>query len=407
MRLALVDTLFSWPPHGGACADVYHTASALQAEGHEVRLFCAVVDGAWERAGFVDAEPPFPVTPIPFTDRTFTAARVRSAFAAAVDAWRPDAVFIADAFALKPHLMDALAAYPQAVRYFAYEFACPRDFRRYLNGAPCPLDYVRTPDACLRCAMDTMGPAMRRGRWPAFEQEFIAAGAHTQAYYDLARRTLGQAKAVIVYNRLQADLLAPWTDRVHIVPGGVPSVAPMEDADTPDLPATILMAGRCEDPTKGLAVLREAGEKLAASRSDFRIAATVDDAAGGPPWFEPVGWQTPEGLRALWKRAAIAVVPSVWDEPFGIVAVEAMAMGKPVIVSDVGGLAGIVVDGETGFVVPPGDADALAARIAALLDDPALRARMGAAGRKRAAENYTWSAIVARHYPAILASLST
>lgn len=406
MRLAFVDTLFSWPPHGGACADVYHTASALQAEGHEVRLFCAVVDGAWERAGFGDGSAPFPVTPLRFTERSFTQSRVRSAFREAVDAWRPEAVFIADAFAMKPHVMDALSAYPQAVRYFAYEFACPRDFRRYLNGAPCPLDYVRTPSACLRCAVDAMGPAMRRGRWPAFEQEFIAAGAHTQAYYDLARRTLGRAKAVVVYNRLQASLLAPWTDRVHIVPGGVEPVGAIAEAGEEDGVATVLMAGRCEDPTKGLAVLREAGARLALHRSDFRIAATVDGGEAAP-WFEPVGWRSPEALRALWRRAAIAAFPSVWDEPFGIVAVEAMAMGKPVIASAVGGLVDIVADGETGFAVPPGDAGALAECIAALLDDPDLRRRMGAAGRARAEREYTWPAIVARHYPAIIEALAT
>jgi glycosyltransferase involved in cell wall biosynthesis len=88
-------------------------------------------------------------------------------------------------------------------------------------------------------------------------------------------------------------------------------------------------------------------------------------------------------------RSADAVVCTPWYEPFGIVPVEAMACGVPVIGSAVGGLLDTVVDGVTGILVPPRRPDRLAAAIAGLLDDPVARRRMGVAGARRA-NGYRW-----------------
>lgn len=91
----------------------------------------------------------------------------------------------------------------------------------------------------------------------------------------------------------------------------------------------------------------------------------------------------PEGVRnALWS-AEVFVFPSL-NEGLGIAAIEAMACGLPVIGSRVGGIPEVVVDGETGTLVPPGDAGALSAAIERLVRDAALRRAMGDAGRARA-----------------------
>lgn len=87
------------------------------------------------------------------------------------------------------------------------------------------------------------------------------------------------------------------------------------------------------------------------------------------------------------ERAAVVVVPSL-GEGFGMVALEAMERGRAVIASDVGGLPEIVADGETGLVVPAGDAEALAEAIVALAGDLERAAEMGRAGRKRALEAF-------------------
>ncbi len=82
----------------------------------------------------------------------------------------------------------------------------------------------------------------------------------------------------------------------------------------------------------------------------------------------------------------IFVLPSTLPEPFGLVVIEAMASGKPVVATAPGGPSETVLEGETGYLVKPSDSEDLASAVEKLLDDPAKRARMGEAGRKRACE---------------------
>jgi D-inositol-3-phosphate glycosyltransferase len=99
-----------------------------------------------------------------------------------------------------------------------------------------------------------------------------------------------------------------------------------------------------------------------------------------------VGAQPQETLRAYYQAADITVLPSYY-ESFGMVALEAMACASPVIASRVGGLATTVLDGVTGFLVPDGDAAALATRLDAVLADPDLRWRLGREGVRWAARH--------------------
>lgn len=87
----------------------------------------------------------------------------------------------------------------------------------------------------------------------------------------------------------------------------------------------------------------------------------------------------------------IFVLPSAQAEPFGLVVLEAMAMGCPVVATAVGGPLSIVAEGETGFLVPPGDAKALADKLEVLLRDSALRERMAAAGRERLEAKFSFA----------------
>lgn len=100
-----------------------------------------------------------------------------------------------------------------------------------------------------------------------------------------------------------------------------------------------------------------------------------------------------EAVMGAWSRCAVGLVPSIVAETFGIVALEAMYMGKPVIAARSGGLTDVVVDGETGLLVPPGDPHALRVAIQSLLNDPTLRERMGKQARQRAAEFQATSVI--------------
>ena len=150
-------------------------------------------------------------------------------------------------------------------------------------------------------------------------------------------------------------------------------------------------------PVKGHLVLLRS---LAQARG--RVPGLVLDIAGQGP-LEPalrayakelglsdavrfLGFVSP--IQAALERSAAVVVPSL-GEGFGMVALEAMERGRPVIASDVGGLPEIVADGETGFVVPAGDAEALADAMVSIAADLPRAAAMGEAGRRRALESFT------------------
>ena len=98
--------------------------------------------------------------------------------------------------------------------------------------------------------------------------------------------------------------------------------------------------------------------------------------------------------RPAYAAMSIFVLPSAQPEPFGGVVMEAMCMGLPVIATNIGGSTEQVADGESGWLVPPGDPAALADKLETLLRDETLRASFGAAGRRRIAEKFTLNGMV-------------
>ncbi|MFL5657747.1 MAG: glycosyltransferase family 4 protein [Ktedonobacteraceae bacterium] len=103
-----------------------------------------------------------------------------------------------------------------------------------------------------------------------------------------------------------------------------------------------------------------------------------------PPNVFLMGSWPHEAVMEAWSRCSIGLVPSIVAETFGIVVLEAMYMGRPIIASRIGGLTDIVVDGECGFLVTPGDPQPLREAIQNLLNDPARRKHMGNIARQRA-----------------------
>jgi glycosyltransferase involved in cell wall biosynthesis len=93
-----------------------------------------------------------------------------------------------------------------------------------------------------------------------------------------------------------------------------------------------------------------------------------------------------ERVLEAFRRCTIAVLPSVWPDPCPTTVLEAMANGCPVITTTIGGMVDMVTDGESGLLVPPGDASALTAAMRRLLNDERLRASLVGGARKRVAE---------------------
>jgi glycosyltransferase involved in cell wall biosynthesis len=189
-------------------------------------------------------------------------------------------------------------------------------------------------------------------------------------------------------------------DRTTVIPSFVPDGIETEGLATPRpsfLPPTdeyVLFVGAL-GAHKGVDVLVQA-DRLLGHQVPFVLIGTPHprgSVASTASMTVVHNVPHPE-VMAAWSHCKIAVVPSVWAEPFGQVAVEAMACGKPIVVSGAGGLTDIVVDGESGLFVAPGDAGALAAAIDRLHRDPALRDRLGAAARIRV-RRFAISSVVA------------
>jgi glycosyltransferase involved in cell wall biosynthesis len=196
----------------------------------------------------------------------------------------------------------------------------------------------------------------------------------------LARPVVGGARVVVcASNALAGQARALGGRDVRVIPSGVDLPAEVaEEAEPPE----VLYAGRLS-PEKGVAELVEAARGLnLVVAGDGPLRDRLPGALGMVPHDE---------LERLLGRAAVVVCPSR-REGFGVVCAEAMAHGRPVVATAVGGLLDLVVDGETGLRVPPRDPAALRAAIDRLLADPELRRRLGAAGRERIRERFSWQA---------------
>jgi glycosyltransferase involved in cell wall biosynthesis len=101
------------------------------------------------------------------------------------------------------------------------------------------------------------------------------------------------------------------------------------------------------------------------------------------------GWLGPSDLARELAEASVVVMPSVWPEPFGLVGIEALSAGRPVVASGTGGVGDWLEDGVSGLCVKPGDPHALAKALDSLLADPRRQAEMGAAGKRVVARRFS------------------
>ena len=252
--------------------------------------------------------------------------------------------------------------------------------------------------------------------------------------YESDERTAGECRVCTTAGRITAATSVEWDQLVHvygagsslirIVPPGVDTARfhPLEQSyarkviGVPRDQKVILFAGRIE-PLKGIDTLLRAIGLLRERRPELSPRHLTVPIIGGDPSDEGVraneemarlqalraelglsdlitflGAQDQDSLNFYFSAADCLVMPSHY-ESFGMVALEAMACGAPVIASDVGGLTQLVRHGETGLRVPPRDPEALADAIDYLLSDEPRRRRMGHSAACLA-EDYDWSKIV-------------
>lgn len=205
-----------------------------------------------------------------------------------------------------------------------------------------------------------------------------------------------------------------------IVPNGVPGEWFGKAAPLPafaDGRPMLLFVGRLE-PRKGVAYLVRAFLRLKPEHPGLRLVVVGRDPrnvqakamAIVPPRYRPdvlfVGNVPQDDLLSYYASADIFCAPSLGGESFGIVLVEAMATGLPVVASDISGYRDLVRDGQEGLLVPRRDPDAIAAALGMLLDYPRRREAMGEAARETAAQ-YAWDLVgkeVVEVYEEVLAT---
>jgi len=220
--------------------------------------------------------------------------------------------------------------------------------------------------------------------------------------------TIRRASRVIALTSVEAKLLQRLgvpAQRIRVIPNGVdlnefaglPLRHPIGDA------TKLLFVGRCYPRQKGLEYLVKA-IPLLPSREAVSLTIVGEDW-GGVAMLRSLARSLGIEHQIVFKGALgrsdvirayasadIFVLPSLF-EPFGIVLLEAMAAGLPVVASAVGGIVDVVADGTTGLLVPPGNPSALAAGLEHLIADSSSRARMGQEGRRRVLR-YSWDLIV-------------
>lgn len=202
------------------------------------------------------------------------------------------------------------------------------------------------------------------------------------------------------------EVLYPGVDTTRFHPGVSGVKIRFDHNISPDAPVVALIA-RFQN-VKGHEVFQEMAKQVALQlpHARFLIAGENTQTYADDAYKREI-LETAQTDSLLRKRliylgfradveqvigAANVVVCSSHFEGYGVVNIEAMACGKPVVSTNRGGPSETVVDGETGFLVPPGDSAALASRVITLLKDPALCRRMGEAGRKRVEAHFSGAA---------------
>ncbi len=400
MKICFIDLLFNWPPRGGADVDVFNVLKELTNNGHDV-LLLSLSTTTQNRGIFQPDELPFPAKKITLDYPSSGFLNIlRDFLISNTSEFQPDWIIISDCFFLKPEItlfFENLST-PIIWRQYAYELLCQKDILKFLDNKPCPLDYLSTQDQCRKCALYHQKGKILNDEIDAWLEEYLLTKAYKLDYFEKLKNSIQNVQKIIVSSEAMAKVWKCYHSEVVIIPGGVDTDMFQPKVQKNNSIKKIFMPGRVEDTAKGFYVLYNACEKLRKERKDFELICTGGWRHGFPDWVKFTGWLDYGELPDIYSTMDITVVPSIWEEPFGIVALEAMATGIPVIASNTGGLRNIVIHGETGFLFPPGDENALLKHIQSLLSNNEIRTEMGTKARQHVQKNYRWEKVISIYY---------
>lgn len=361
-------------PTGGAELSTLGLREGLRREGHDARIFSSSARSSTEDS-FADYEC------VGTTSRWRTLLQVANPWAfttlrRVLAEFKPDVVHVRMFLTqLSPLILPLLTDVPSLYHVVWYRPICPIGTKTLPDGRACgtPAGVVCYRNHCLPLR-DWFPLMLQMWLWRRWRHVFNLIVANSEA--------------------TKRSLVAEGVEPVNVVWNGVPIQSPRAPLSGPP---TVVFAGRLVRE-KGVDVLLHAFVKVVARIPETRLLVIGDGperdklgqligALGLAPNVSMFGHLSRIETERYCAKAWAQAVPSRWAEPFGLVAAEAMMRGTAVVASASGGLAEIIQDGKTGFLVPPDDINALAEILLRLLGDRELAEQMGKAGRTFAREH--------------------
>jgi glycosyltransferase involved in cell wall biosynthesis len=358
--------------------------AALRRRGHEVRIFSSdvVTEGKRTFAEHTCKGNSHPrMQPILATANPWAYLSLRTLLAQ----WAPDVVHVNSfLMQLSPLILPLLNGIPSIFNVAWYKAVCPRGTKMMPDGSACR---VQPGAICLT------GGCVTLRDWP-----FLLG------QYQLWRSWSRCFDAIVANSRCTQTYLDDAGVRpVEIIWNGVPAVALSEAKDAHP---TVTFAGRLV-AEKGLDTLIEAFTIVNQIVPDAELLVMGDgsgkehyqrmiDALSLSTRIRMLGHVARTEVQRIGGRAWVHVVPSTWDEPFGLSAAEALMRGVPVVASKKGGLVEVVKDGETGFLVPASEPKPLADAILKIITDRRLADVLARKAREDALERFCEEKIVDR-----------
>ncbi len=374
MKILLVNDYGT--PDGGAEIQMYRLRQLLRERGHDARLLTTAMEspGVKNTADYKCVGTKSSLRILLQTANPWAYTKLREV----LGEFRPDMVHVKMFLTqMSPLIMPLLRDVPSVYHVAWYRPICPTGTKMLPNGSRC--DFRAGPacyrEGCLpardwiplmlqlrlfRTWCGAFGSIMANSDWvrKRLEEEGIEP-VEVLRYGIETRRgetVLSEAPTAVFAGRLVKEkgadvLLRAFAKASGRVPG-----------------SRLVIAG--DGPER---------KNLEALAAKLNLAASVS--------FR--GYLKPQEMNDELSGAWVQVIPSLWDEPFGIVAIEAMARGTAVVASGSGGLGEIIEDGVDGFLVPPGDADALSEKLTTLFNDKGLVSSMAAAAGRAVSEKYS------------------
>ncbi len=365
-----------WTRDGGVATHAMTSAEALARAGLQVTAAAARIDGEADVPGVALHHSPrlFDATASP-QQRLGDALASRPELIHLHQYEDPDVLALMRAEAPVVISLHGYTACTSGVHYFRPGQECPR-----AHGPGC------VPNLLLRGCAHTRDP-----RWLPASYRRAERG----------RDALRSADLVVSYSSaIDRHLAINGVQRRRVVP--LFTTMEPRTGSGHEQRRRVVFAGRIVTP-KGVAVLIRAARAVDAEfvicGDGVRLAAMrrLARRLGVEQRVSFTGWLGVEQLAHELAEASVVALPSVWPEPFGLVGIEALAAGRPVVASETGGITDWLAPGVNGLGVAPADASALAAALQELLADPARQATMGEAGREMVAATFSR----ARHVEAL------